>query len=131
MISLDQHPKLCRCATRMISSCKWGINYCQGVDILAGIGTDHNDIQVFLPDVLEGQYAQGAWFTPDATPQQAKAKEDFFSHVGAPARIVTITPKIVSDLSQKYPSIKSWGALGLCWGAKVMRPCHEAYAHCR
>ena len=130
MISLDQHPKLCRCVIRATSSCKLGINHCQGVDILAGIGTDHEDIQVFLPDVLEGQHAQIEWFTPDATPQHTKAKEDLFSHVGAPARIVTITPKIVSDLSQQYPSIKSWGALGLCWGAKVMRPGRKTDAHC-
>ena len=74
---------------------------------------------MFLPDFLDGKLPKAEWLSPNATPEHNKEKGEYFAGIGSPGRAVASTPQLVSALSQKYPSIKSWGALGYCWGAKV------------
>ena len=29
-------------------------------------------------------------------------------------------PKVVDEITSKYPSIESWGIVGFCWGGKIV-----------
>lgn len=92
----------------------------QGADILAGVESEKGDVQVFIPDYLKGYHAQGAWFAPDAAAELVAEKAKFFSSIGNFKDHVEQTRTLVSAISEKYPSVKSFGAIGLCWGAKTV-----------
>ncbi|KAG0650081.1 putative aim2 family [Hyphodiscus hymeniophilus] len=88
----------------------------QGADILATSDKEHQ-YQVFMPDFFEGVPCDIAWHPP-LTEEQGKLLSDWFPprmpHIGA-VRI----PKIISDIEAVYGK-KTWGAVGFCWGAKVV-----------
>lgn len=84
-----------------------------GADLIASQG-----FKVYLPDFMKGEIADGAWFSPTATPEQVSAKEKFFSSF--PGGIATQSKPVAEMVtSVKTGSIQKVGLFGYCWGYKV------------
>ncbi|KAF5878781.1 putative dienelactone hydrolase family protein [Botrytis fragariae] len=87
----------------------------QGADVLAqGSG---EECQVFMPDFFEGQPAKIEWYPP-VTDEQMKSLMDWFAP-RKPNIAIERIPSILKDIEEKYGE-KSWGAVGYCWGGKVI-----------
>ncbi|KAI9733472.1 MAG: hypothetical protein M1818_007220 [Claussenomyces sp. TS43310] len=84
----------------------------QGADRLA----DSLGAVVLMPDILRGEYAQEAWFTSDDMADQRTA----FMTMAAPPKHTGTLVDVAREAAEKYPAVKGWGALGLCWGGKVV-----------
>ncbi|KAK0628626.1 hypothetical protein B0T17DRAFT_588700 [Bombardia bombarda] len=79
----------------------------QGADILSA-SDDHQKYKVFIPD----------WYPPNTEEKQKKF--GVFIGKNPPSSAATKLPGYIKALEAKYPSIKSWGALGFCWGGKAV-----------
>ncbi len=90
----------------------------QGADILATAGKSH-EYQVFIPDFFEGKPADISWYPPD-TEEKGKALGNFFQTTGAPPKAAEKVPTLIKAIEEKYPSIKTWGVVGFCWGGKIV-----------
>jgi len=90
----------------------------QGADILATSGKDHK-YQVFMPDFFDGKPVPIEWYPPDNEEKQKKLGE-FFQTTGAPAKAVEKVPGLIKSFNEFNPNIKKWGAIGFCWGGKVI-----------
>jgi len=86
----------------------------QGADLLA----QALNALVLVPDFLEGEYAQGAWFH-NPTEEQAKLKSAFMARAGKFGELVQKLGKVVEEGKEKWAGVKGWGTFGLCWGGKV------------
>ncbi|KAG4439672.1 hypothetical protein IFR05_004869 [Cadophora sp. M221] len=87
----------------------------QGADALsAALG-----VLVFVPDFLKGDYAKGEWFG-NPTPENEKAKTELFGRAMAFEPHAKAVPKFVEDTKRTKWAVDAWGALGLCWGGKVV-----------
>lgn len=71
-----------------------------------------------MPDFLEGEYAQGAWFH-NPTEEQEKLKSKFMARAGKFGELVQKLGKVIEEGKEKWTGIKGWGTFGLCWGGKV------------
>ncbi|KAI9851029.1 MAG: hypothetical protein M1838_004640 [Thelocarpon superellum] len=89
----------------------------QGADILAYSNTE-SPYRVYVPDWFEGQPAQRAWHPPKTDEDKAKSAA-FWSRIGPPTQTVERVPGVVKAVQEK-DSPTAWGALGLCWGGKVI-----------
>ncbi|KAH7400065.1 hypothetical protein BKA64DRAFT_473931 [Cadophora sp. MPI-SDFR-AT-0126] len=86
----------------------------QGADALAAaLG-----VLVFVPDFLEGDYAKGEWFT-NTTPENEKLKGELFGRAMAFGPKIKLVAKFVECIKVKW-TVEKLGALGLCWGGKVV-----------
>ncbi|KAA6413785.1 MAG: dienelactone hydrolase family [Lasallia pustulata] len=91
----------------------------QGADILAHSDESHQ-YQIFIPDFLEGQYADHAWFPPD-TKEKGEKMGAFFQGPAAPPKTASRIPNVVKLIAEKTEgTIQTWGALGMCWGGKIV-----------
>merc|ERR1711964_33639 len=90
----------------------------QGADILPTSDKD-NQYQVFIPDWFEGKPADISWYPLD-NDEKGKALGNFFQTTGAPPATASKVPTIVEALTKAYPSIKTWGVVGFCWGGKIV-----------
>ena len=90
----------------------------QGADILSTSDKDHQ-YQVFIPDFFEGKPADISWYPPD-NEEKGKALGNFFQTTGAPPKAAEKVPTLVKAIQANYPSIKTWGVLGFCWGGKIV-----------
>lgn len=90
----------------------------QGADILSTSDKD-NQYQVFMPDFFEGKPADISWYPPD-TDEKGKALGNFFQTSAAPPKTAEKVPTLVKEIQAKYPNIKTWGAVGYCWGGKIV-----------
>ena len=90
----------------------------QGADILAHADKEHQ-YQVFMPDFFHGKPADISWFPPD-TDEKGKKLGDFFAGIGAPPKAVEKVPAILKEAEGQNANIKNWGAVGMCWGGKVV-----------
>ncbi|KAG9240186.1 Alpha/Beta hydrolase protein [Calycina marina] len=86
----------------------------QGADILA---SSPEGYQVLIPDFFEGEPANIAWYPPETDDQKAKLGGWFPSH-GPPTGVAKI-PKVLEDVQETYGK-KTFGAVGFCWGGKVV-----------
>ncbi|KAK4453491.1 Carboxymethylenebutenolidase [Podospora aff. communis PSN243] len=88
----------------------------QGADILAT--SSDQKFKVFIPDWFAGNPCPIEWYPPDNEDKQKKLGAWFGGNPpnGAAERL----PGLVKALEAKYPSIKSWGVFGFCWGGKVV-----------
>ncbi|KAF7937861.1 uncharacterized protein EAE97_007657 [Botrytis byssoidea] len=87
----------------------------QGADILAqGSGEEY---QVFMPDFFEGQPARLEWYPP-VTDEQMKSLMNWFAPRKPDIAIERI-PSILKNIEEKHGE-KIWGAVGYCWGGKVI-----------
>lgn len=85
----------------------------QGADILA-----NNKYLVLHPDFFDGAPAQPSWFAPNSEDGPAKI-QNFFATTASPPAAVARLPTFIAEVT-KEKNIEKWGALGLCWGGKVV-----------
>lgn len=71
-----------------------------------------------MPDVLENEYADVAWFPMDNEEKQ-NALQGFFAKTAAPPLVLPKVKAWLAEAKTKYPSVEKWGIFGLCWGGKV------------
>jgi dienelactone hydrolase len=90
----------------------------QGADILAHAQSDRK-IQVFIPDLFNGNPASLEIFPPD-NPEKKKKLNDFFSGPANPTATTEKIPGLFKSLNEEVPGIKKWALLGYCWGGKVL-----------
>lgn len=93
----------------------------QGADILSGQHQNKKEMQhtVFMPDFFDGKPADISWYPPD-TDEKGQKLGKFFETTAAPPKAVERVHKIMKELQEKNPAIKSWGVLGYCWGGKIV-----------
>jgi len=89
----------------------------QGADILA-YAENEKPYRVFMPDWFDGEPMPIEWYPPD-TDDKKKKLEHFFQTKAAPLTTVAKIPGVMNALREAAPTVKTWGILGLCWGAKV------------
>ncbi|KAI1337193.1 hypothetical protein F5Y15DRAFT_391708 [Xylariaceae sp. FL0016] len=89
----------------------------QGADILS-TSNDHQKYRVFMPDWFKGEPCPIEWFPPDNEEKQ-KNLGGFFQK-NPPPGVAEKVPDYVKALQAKYPEIKEWAIIGLCWGGKVV-----------
>ncbi|KAL3457207.1 Alpha/Beta hydrolase protein [Aspergillus heterothallicus] len=87
----------------------------QGADILA---TRLNTL-VLIPDFFGGDGAKAEWFPTDAE-QRHGLLMDFVARKANWTEAAKRFPEILSAYETVFPSVKRWGAYGLCWGGKVL-----------
>ncbi|KAI2615048.1 hypothetical protein GGR54DRAFT_319756 [Hypoxylon sp. NC1633] len=89
----------------------------QGADILAT--SDHSQqYKVFIPDWFDGEPCPLELFPPDTEEKQKKLGA--FFQKNPPPGVAAKVPDYVAAVAAKYPEIKSWAIMGLCWGGKVV-----------
>ena len=83
--------------------------------------SDHSKkYQVFIPDLLKGQYADLSWFPPDNKEKQEKLGA-FFGGPGSPPDNVPKVAPLVQELNRlSGGKIKKWSIVGFCWGGKII-----------
>lgn len=92
----------------------------QGADILAHADDEHHQYQVFIPDWFLGNPVPHDWFPPDNDDKKKKLG-DFFAGPGAPPKTSKAIPDLLEKLNKESGNtITKWGALGMCWGGKVI-----------
>ncbi|KAI9805028.1 MAG: hypothetical protein M1833_006332 [Piccolia ochrophora] len=91
----------------------------QGADILA-YADKERQYRVFVPDFLDGKYADLSWFAPPETKEKSEKLGNLFANHGAPPKNVEKLLQITATLKNQNSSIEKWGALGYCWGGKVV-----------
>ena len=88
----------------------------QGADILAT--SDTQKYRVFIPDWLQGNPCPIEWYPPNNEEKQKKLGAWFGKN--PPQGVAGRLQGFVKALEAKYPSVKSFGVLGFCWGGKVV-----------
>ena len=93
----------------------------QGADILAHADGPSHNYRVFAPDFFLGNPLPLDVFPPD-TDEKKKTIGDFFSGRGNPPDVANKVKEIVAEISgsEAGKGISKWGALGMCWGGKVI-----------
>lgn len=86
----------------------------QGADALATA----LDAIVLVPDFLEGEYAKPEYFG-ELTPEKQAIKDAFMARVRDYPKFLGKLSAVVEDGKTKFPTVTSWGGIGLCWGGKV------------
>jgi len=89
----------------------------QGADILAYSDPNNTYVVLYL-DFFDGSPAEASWFAPDSKDGQAKIG-GFFSTTAAPPAALARVPPFIAEVTAKH-GIEAWGALGLCWGGKIV-----------
>lgn len=86
----------------------------QGADLLASA----LHVLVIVPDFFRGSPAQNEWYSVQSE-ENEKKKTEFMGtarNFGAHAKTLL---GLVEAAKEKWGSVESWGAFGLCWGGKV------------
>jgi dienelactone hydrolase len=101
----------------------FGPQILQGGDILAHAEGKHS-FQVYIPDFLEGSYADPAWFPPEKASVEARqAMGKYFSPGSGPAAADVMMGKlkaVVDALKANASGVEKYGLMGYCWGAKIV-----------
>ncbi|PSN59196.1 dienelactone hydrolase [Corynespora cassiicola Philippines] len=88
----------------------------QGADLLAQL----TNSQVFIPDLLKGEVADFSWVPPD-TEEKMKSFNAFIQGPASIPSAVSAVPTIIRDITERIDGkITKWGALGFCWGYKIV-----------
>ena len=88
--------------------------------MLAHSDDEHHQYQVFMPDLFRGHPAPLEIFPPD-TPEKQKQLGDFFQGPAATDKIVPQVPRLIEELTARSNgTITGWGAVGYCWGGKII-----------
>ncbi|KAJ8610641.1 hypothetical protein MRB53_038420 [Persea americana] len=80
----------------------------QGADFL---GTKY---RVIMPDFFDGKPASLSWFPPDNEEKGAKLGA-FFKEQGDIPKALGRAPKVLEDVTSRFPGVESWGIVGFCW----------------
>ncbi|KAJ9155391.1 Carboxymethylenebutenolidase [Pleurostoma richardsiae] len=89
----------------------------QGADILAN-SDDHQKYLTIMPDAFDGEPLPIEWYPPN-TPEKQEKVGAFFQK-NSPPSFAAKVPGIIKAAQEKYPSVRSWGIIGYCWGGKVV-----------
>nr|XP_023908620.1 uncharacterized AIM2 family protein C977.15-like [Quercus suber]POF15583.1 putative aim2 family protein [Quercus suber] len=87
----------------------------QGADILGAAG-----YRVFMPDLLEGSPAQKEWFYDHESGENKQKFDALMGRIRDPKPHLDNVSTVLAELKQKFPSVESWGAIGYCWGGKLV-----------
>lgn len=85
----------------------------QGADILG------ETYLVIIPDFFQGSAAEKEWYPPTNDSQLAHLTT-FLNGTADRKKALSLVPGIVAASTKTYPSIEKWGAIGFCWGAKIV-----------
>lgn len=85
----------------------------QGADILG------ETYLVIIPDLFHGSAAQKDWYPPTNDSQSAHLNT-FLNGAANRKKALSLIPEIVAGSAKIYPSIEKWGAIGFCWGGKIV-----------
>ena len=73
-----------------------------------------------MPDFFFGKKADHAWLPPD-TKEKGEKLGNFIQTTANPPTTAAKIPGIIDEITKKSGgTIKKWGALGMCWGGKVL-----------
>ncbi|PMD18037.1 dienelactone hydrolase [Hyaloscypha hepaticicola] len=87
----------------------------QGADALAAaLGA-----LVVVPDFFRGSYMVGEWYT-NPTEENERLKAAFMARAFDFKKFSKELLDFTAAAKEKWTSIQSWGAFGLCWGGKVV-----------
>ena len=87
----------------------------QGADMLA----EGLDAIVLVPDFFKGEALPGDIFPPD-TDDKKQLVGKFLENQAAPVKNVEALVQGAAEAKKRWPSVKNWGAFGLCWGGKIV-----------
>jgi dienelactone hydrolase len=90
----------------------------QGADILAHSDKEHQ-YQVYMPDFFDGQPMDFSDWPPDTEEKQGKLNA-FFGNQANPEKAQKRIPEFLKAAEESNSNIKAWGALGYCWGGKMV-----------
>lgn len=86
----------------------------QGADRMASAV----NARVIVPDFFDGHPLDMSLYPPD-TEEKMKAAKAWREKHGDTDEGLSALLRVRKALDDKYPTIKSWGIYGLCWGGKV------------
>lgn len=90
----------------------------QGADILAHSDKEHQ-YQVYMPDFFDGEPMNlSDW--PADTDEKKSRLNAFFGNQANPEKAQKRLPQCLKAAEEHNPNIKTWGALGYCWGGKMV-----------
>ncbi|ERS98185.1 carboxymethylenebutenolidase [Sporothrix schenckii 1099-18] len=89
----------------------------QGADILS-VTDKHQPYKVLIPDWFGDEPAPLGIFPPDTEDKKVRLMGFLGKH--PPPVTASKLPAYVKAASEAYPTIKSWGVIGFCWGGKVV-----------
>src|SRR5277367_2374615 len=87
----------------------------QGADMLAeGLGA-----VVIVPDFFKGEALPPDVFPPDTDEKKQIAEKFLAEQANIPKNTEALLQTAV-EAKKQWPSVKNWGAFGLCWGGKIV-----------
>ncbi|KAL4887694.1 Alpha/Beta hydrolase protein [Aspergillus karnatakaensis] len=87
----------------------------QGADLLAA----RLNALVLIPDFFRGDGAKAEWFPTD-TDERMALLMGFVESKASWTNAAENIPDLVEKYKSAFPSVRKWGAYGLCWGGKVL-----------
>lgn len=92
----------------------FSIQTLQGADLLATL----LNALVLMPDFFHGEKVQAEWLPLD-TKEKKENLARFMAERADFHKNVEVLMNASKEYRTKFPSVKNWGALGLCWGGKA------------
>ena len=90
----------------------------QGADILAHSDKEHQ-YQVYMPDFFDEDYISLSDYPPQTQEQKSKIGA-WFGDKANPEKAQKRIPQCLQAAEESNSNIKTWGALGYCWGGKMV-----------
>lgn len=90
----------------------------QGADILAHSDQEHQ-YQVYMPDFFDGDHIALSDYPPQTQEQKSKLGA-WFGDKANPEKAQKRIPECLKAAEKSNSNIKTWGALGYCWGGKMV-----------
>lgn len=85
----------------------------QGADILAHSGK----YLVFVPDFFKGEPIKMEWYA-NPTEENTAKKNKFMQNLSFDKEDDVLST--LNELKKSFPKVKTWGAIGYCWGGKLV-----------
>lgn len=73
---------------------------------------------MLVPDFFLGEGAKPDWIPADTDEKKQLLGKLFSGNAAIPKNVQSLQA-VVEAGKVKFPSVKKWGAYGLCWGGKV------------
>jgi dienelactone hydrolase len=90
----------------------------QGADILAHSDKEHQ-YQVYMPDFFDEDYISLSDYPPETQEQKSRIGA-WFGDKANPEKAQNRIPQCLQAAKESNPNIKTWGAIGYCWGRKMV-----------
>lgn len=90
----------------------------QGADILAHSDKEH-PYQIYMPDFFDGDFISLSDYPP-ATREQKSKIGSWLGNTANPEKAQKRIPGCLKAAEEANSNIKTWGALGFCWGGKMV-----------